>query len=105
MKTVLRNRYCTNEADKKAIARKSSFNLNLQFFYRNFVKTHYIELTRLIENTYRMFHFNEQVENGKFFFNCKISEGPSLSRNAIKLLEIMNYPGSIISKARQYLMN
>ncbi len=64
-----------------------------------FVTTHDIELQDLLENNFRMFHFSEQVENGKFFFNYKIKEGPCSSGNAIKLLEIMKYPDSIIVAA------
>lgn len=64
-----------------------------------FVTTHDIELQDLLENNFKMFHFSEQVENGKFFFNYKIKEGHCSSGNAIKLLEIMNYPTSITTEA------
>lgn len=64
-----------------------------------FVTTHDIELQDLLENNFRMFHFSEQVENDKFFFNYKIKEGPCSSGNAIKLLGIMKYPEAIISEA------
>lgn len=64
-----------------------------------FVTTHDIELQDLLKNNYMMFHFSEQVENGTFFFNYKIKEGPCSSGNAIKLLGIMKYPESIISEA------
>ena len=63
------------------------------------VTTHDIELQDLLENNFKMFHFSEQVENDKFFFNYKIQTGPCSSGNAIKLLEIMGYPTSIISEA------
>lgn len=63
--------------------------------------THDIELQDLLENTFSMFHFSEQVENGKFFFNYKIKEGPCSSGNAIKLLGIMDYPDSIISESNR----
>ena len=48
-----------------------------------------------------MFHFSEKVENGKYFFDYKIKEGPCSSGNAIKLLEIMDYPKSITAKANE----
>ena len=63
------------------------------------VTTHDIELQDLLENKFKMFHFSEKVENGKLFFDYKIKEGPCSSGNAIKLLEIMNYPYSIINEA------
>ena len=64
-----------------------------------FVTTHDIELQDLLKNNFKMFHFSEQVENGKFFFNYKIKEDPCTSGNAIKLLEIMKYPDSITIEA------
>jgi DNA mismatch repair ATPase MutS len=74
-----------------------------------FVTTHDIELQDLLENNFKMFHFSEQVENGKFFFNYKIKEGPCSSGNAIKLLEIMKYPNSITTEAnlivKEFLSN
>ncbi len=63
------------------------------------VTTHDIELQDMLENNFKMFHFSEQVENGVFFFNYKIKEGPCSSGNAIKLLEIMKYPHSITTEA------
>lgn len=70
-----------------------------------FVTTHDIELQDLLESNFRMFHFSEQVEDGKFFFNYKIKEGPCSSGNAIKLLGIMNYPDTIISEANKIVQN
>ncbi len=64
-----------------------------------FVTTHDIELQDLLENNFKMFHFSEQIENGKLFFNYKIKEGPCSSGNAIKLLEIIKYPALIITEA------
>jgi len=63
------------------------------------VTTHDIELQYLLHNRFEMFHFSEQVENNEYFFNYKIQKGPAKSGNAIKLLEIENYPGSLIEEA------
>lgn len=70
-----------------------------------FVTTHDIELQELLENNFKMFHFSEQVEGGKFFFNYKIKEGPCSSGNAIKLLGIMKYPEIIISEANSIVQD
>ncbi len=70
-----------------------------------FVTTHDIELQDLLEHNFKMFHFSEQVENGKFFFNYKIKEGPCSSGNAIKLLGIMKYPETIISEANSIVQD
>ncbi len=66
---------------------------------RVFVTTHDIELQELLENSLMMFHFSEQVEGDRFFFNYKIKKGPCSSGNAIKLLEIMKYPDIITKEA------
>lgn len=66
-----------------------------------FVTTHDIELQDLLKYSFNLFHFSEQVENGKFFFNYKIKEGTCLSGNAIKLLEIMSYPKSVIERSNE----
>jgi DNA mismatch repair ATPase MutS len=84
------------------IERLAASTAVLKYLNRNnkvFVTTHDIELQDLLENNYKMFHFSEQVEDGKFFFNYKLKEGPCSSGNAIKLLEIMNYPAEIIAEA------
>jgi len=84
------------------IERLASSTAVLEYLDMNnkvFVTTHDIELKDLLENNFKMFHFSEQVENDKFFFNYKIKEGPCSSGNAIKLLEIMKYPDSITDEA------
>lgn len=65
------------------------------------VTTHDIELQELLNNNFSMFHFNEQVEDDKYFFDFRIKEGPCSSGNAIKLLELVGYPVEITSQARQ----
>lgn len=64
-----------------------------------FVTTHDIELQELLQNTFKMYHFSEQIEDERFFFNYKIKQGPCSSGNAIKLLDLMNYPNSIVNEA------
>ncbi len=64
-----------------------------------FVTTHDVELQDLLQNEFEMLHFSEKVENGQYYFDYKIHKGPCRTRNAIKLLEIKNYPKSIIQEA------
>jgi DNA mismatch repair ATPase MutS len=52
-----------------------------------------------------MYHFSEQVENEKFYFNYKIQHGASTSGNAIKLLELMSYPESITTEAYKIVID
>ncbi|MBI9071925.1 MAG: hypothetical protein JEY94_10020 [Melioribacteraceae bacterium] len=64
-----------------------------------FVTTHDIELQDLLGESFNMFHFSERVENNKFYFDYKIQEGACSSGNAIKLLDIMNYPDSVVEES------
>ena len=64
-----------------------------------FVTTHDIELQELLDGHFQMYHFSEQVEGDRFFFNYKINKGSCTSGNAIKLLELMKYPDSIVQEA------
>lgn len=71
-----------------------------------FVSTHDIELTYLLEKeNYNLFHFSEQIENDKLFFDHKLKEGKLTTRNAIKILELYKYPPEIINDARNVERN
>ena len=65
------------------------------------VSTHDIELTELLQkNNYELFHFSEQVENNELYFDHKLKKGKLKTRNAIKILELYNYPLEIIKEAK-----
>lgn len=64
-----------------------------------FVTTHDIELQEMLQNTFLMYHFSEQIKDEKFYFDYKIKTGACSSGNAINLLELMNYPKSITDEA------
>ena len=64
-----------------------------------FVSTHDIELAELLKDTYNLYHFSEQVENKTVDFDFKLKEGKLKNRNAIKILEINDYPEQIITEA------
>ncbi|WP_435138256.1 MutS-related protein [Formosa sp. A9] len=64
------------------------------------VSTHDIELTDILsQENFELFHFSEQVENNKLNFDHKLKEGELKTRNAIKILELYNYPKEIIDDA------
>ncbi len=66
------------------------------------VSTHDIELTELLEkNDYELFHFSEQIEKNELSFDHKLKKGRLKTRNAIKILELYEYPSEIISEARK----
>ena len=65
----------------------------------NVIASHDIELTEMARYAYTNYHFRESIENGEVLFDYKIHPGPSRTRNAIKLLEILGYPESVTTKA------
>lgn len=67
----------------------------------NIIASHDIELTEIAGRVYSNYHFRESIENGEVVFDYKIHEGPSETRNAIKLLEILDYPESVTAQANQ----
>lgn len=64
-----------------------------------FAATHDIELTHLLEDCYRNYHFSEEIADNDIYFSYKIKNGRAATRNAIKLLGIMGYDSAIIQKA------
>lgn len=69
------------------------------------VSTHDIELTELLLDKYELYHFTEVVENGNINFDYKIKKGKLTTYNAIKILEINNYPEEIIQDAKSIVKN
>ncbi|MFB7157420.1 MULTISPECIES: hypothetical protein [unclassified Lysinibacillus] len=65
------------------------------------IVAHDIELTEIAGELYSNYHFRETIENGKVLFDYKVHDGPSMTRNAIKLLEVLAYPESVTTQANQ----
>jgi hypothetical protein len=63
--------------------------------------THDGELQELLGATFDMFHFSDQVVDGKYGFDYVIRRGPARSRNAIRLLELKGYPQSVTKEAEK----
>ncbi len=64
------------------------------------VSTHDIELTELLhEEHYQLFHFTEQINKEALVFDHKLKEGKLKTRNAIRILEMYEYPEEIINDA------
>jgi len=63
--------------------------------------SHDIELTYILKNQYDNYHFREQVTGDGIVFDYKLKDGPSTTRNAIKLLSFMDFPEDIISQAEE----
>lgn len=64
-----------------------------------FAATHDIELTKLLEASYKNYHFEEEVVEDDVLFNYRLKTGPATTRNAIKLLKVIGYDADIINNA------
>jgi len=64
-----------------------------------FVSTHDIELAELLKDEYVLYHFSEKVDHKTVDFDYKLKEGKLKNRNAIRILQINDYPDSIINEA------
>ena len=63
--------------------------------------SHDIEITQMLEDKYDNYHFRETIDKSQIKFDYKIRRGPSTTRNAIKLLEFMDYDKAIIDDANK----
>jgi DNA mismatch repair ATPase MutS len=63
------------------------------------VSTHDIELADLLREKYELYHFSEIVNEKNVDFDYKLKDGKLKNRNAIRILQINNYPESIIKEA------
>jgi DNA mismatch repair ATPase MutS len=67
------------------------------------VATHDIELVALLGSSYASHHFREEIVDGALTFDYRIHAGPSSTRNAIRLLEFMEFPEQIVADANAML--
>ncbi|WP_461115438.1 MutS-related protein [Spirosoma jeollabukense] len=66
-----------------------------------FVATHDLELAELLKDSFSLFHFTEIVQQDKVWFDYKLKGGPLRDTNAIRILELNNYPEEVIQEAAQ----
>lgn len=64
-----------------------------------FAATHDIELTKLLQQEYDNYHFEERIEENDIFFPYLLMDGPASTRNAIALLKMLQYDESITAAA------
>jgi hypothetical protein len=63
------------------------------------VATHDIEVIDLLGDAYDAHHFREEIAGGAVAFDYRIHDGPSSTRNAIALLQLMGYPEDLVADA------
>ncbi len=65
------------------------------------VSTHDLELTEFLKDeNFDLYHFSEKIENEQLIFDYKIKPGKPKSGNAIKILELYDYPLEIIENSK-----
>lgn len=64
------------------------------------VASHDIELTEMLKNIYDNYHFRERITDEGITFDYKLHTGHATTRNAIKLLEFMDYPENVVGDAK-----
>ena len=60
------------------------------------VATHDLELCEIINESFQMFYFCEDLDDEGLKFDYKLKKGICNTRNAIRLLKYLNYPDEII---------
>jgi len=58
-------------------------------------------LADMLDHEYDLYHFTETVENNELHFDHRIKAGQLSTKNAIKILELSNYPTDVTNEARQ----
>ena len=66
-----------------------------------FVSTHDIELEDMLVDEFELYHFSEIIDDKGLDFDFKLKEGKLKNRNALKILEINDYPESVIREANE----
>jgi hypothetical protein len=63
--------------------------------------THDLELTFILESSYRNVHFEEAITDHGIVFDYRLRDGRTKSRNAIRLLRLMGYGEAIVKQAEE----
>lgn len=63
--------------------------------------THDIELCDLLNGSYGLYHFEEQVGENEMLFDYVIREGKATTRNAINLLQLIGFDQQIVDNAHE----
>lgn len=64
-----------------------------------FAATHDLELTKLLNEVYDNYHFEEEIVEDDIFFPYRLQKGAAVSRNAIALLKVLGYDKTIVEDA------
>ena len=65
-----------------------------------FCSTHDLELIDYLQKEYEYFHFEEAIEDNQLIFDYKLKKGSLNNTNAIKILEMNDFPNQITEEAK-----
>ena len=63
------------------------------------VSTHDIELTDMLSDDYALYHFSEVINGKNVDFDYKLKRGKLKNRNALRILDINDYPKDLVDEA------
>jgi DNA mismatch repair ATPase MutS len=88
----------TNTTERIAAGKAvlSTLNVNSNMVL---IATHDLELVELLRNEFDLYHFSEQIDGSELTFDYKLKKGVMTHRNAIRILELYNYPPSTVAEA------
>ena len=55
----------------------------------------------MLNTEYDLYHFVETIHDNQLFFDHLLKEGALKTRNAIRILEMSNYPEEIVAEAKK----
>ena len=64
------------------------------------VASHDAELASVVTGAMEHYHFTDHFDDGRLRFDYRLKPGRGTTRNAIKLLESLGYPASVVEEAR-----
>ncbi|NLV88124.1 MAG: hypothetical protein GX021_01970 [Tissierellia bacterium] len=90
----------TNTAERISAA-KEALNYMIERNCCVVAATHDLELTNLVNERYKNYHFRELIEENDIKFDYILRHGPCTTRNAIAILKYLGYPEEIYEKAME----
>ncbi|RAP55674.1 hypothetical protein BTJ49_14975 [Oleiagrimonas sp. MCCC 1A03011] len=92
----------TNTVERIAIARAVLEKLSIDAMVM--VTTHDVELQQTLSERFDLYHFQENPDVDGFF-DYKLIVGAATERNAIRLLDRIGFPGEVVARAMDYVLN
>ncbi|ANI87901.1 hypothetical protein A9P82_00320 [Arachidicoccus ginsenosidimutans] len=89
----------TNTAERVALGKSVLSYLNRKNSMV-LVATHDLELADLLASEYELYHFSETIEDDELHFDHLLKKGKLATTNAIRLIEIAEFPNQITNEAK-----